>query len=373
MVEQGIDDIAKAHHLSSRTRNRYASNLNTFLAWMARRNLLPRNPLQGWEPAAEDAVEHRRPLEPEEVRRLLDATEAGVTKQGLTRRGRGLKQHGKSVRDDEVVWALTATDRALLWRFTIETGLRRGAIERLAVGDFDLEGDEPGVRIRGKPGTKNAEGMRLPLMATTAMLLRRRFLSKLPAAAAFTMPPEYATAQLVRDDLAAARVAWISEAKTPEERAKRAERDFLSAEDAQGRRVDFHALRTTTATLLDQAGGASSVAATITGHKSEATLRKHYHRSTDSQRRLAVEAMGRSLALVSDELVSVLATGTDNHAPENTGADRVVDCANSSQARLSRADSKDDSAFAACEAGSKEPPTGLEPATCGLQNRCSAD
>lgn len=100
---------------------------------MVRRDHLPKNPLQGWEPAAEDAVEHRRPLEPQEVQRLLAAASAGETMRGLTRRGRGPEQHGKPVPDAEVVWALTGPDRALLWRFTIETGLRRGAIERLTV------------------------------------------------------------------------------------------------------------------------------------------------------------------------------------------------------------------------------------------------
>ena len=187
------------------------------------------------------------------------------------------------------------------------------------------------------------------------------------------MPPEYATAQLVREDLAAALASWIAEGPTPKERAKRASSDFLASEDTQGRRIDFHALRTTTATLLDQAGVASSVAATITGHKSEATLRKHYHRSTDTQRRLAVEAMGRSLALVSDGRVKERATRTDAAGVEEASADRFVDRASTSQVGPSQEDAGEEYAFAAGEAGSEEPPTGIEPATCGLQNRCSAD
>ena len=105
----------------------------------------------------------------------------------------------------------------------------------------------------------------------------------------------------------AARATWIAEGATAKERAKRAESYFLAAVDAEGRRIDFHALRTTCGTWLDQAGVAPSVAKRVTGHSNERTLMKHYHRATDQQTRRAIEALPS---------VDLRATGTDDPSAE---------------------------------------------------------
>ena len=61
--------------------------------------------------------------------------------------------------------------------------------------------------------------------------------------------------------------------------------------DSEGRRIDFHSLRTTGSTWLDPTRVATSVATKITGHSSESILRRHYHRSSADQVRQAVEAL----------------------------------------------------------------------------------
>ena len=63
-------------------------------------------------------------------------------------------------------------------------------------------------------------------------------------------------ARSFRQDLKAARMAWIAEAKTDDERQRREESDFLSYADKDGRVADFHATRHTFISQI-VAGGAS--------------------------------------------------------------------------------------------------------------------
>ena len=173
--------------------------------------------------------------------------------------------------------------------------------------DFDL-GDEPSVTVHRKAHTKSRKQLVIPLRHVTAELLRAHFGHKAPAAAAFDIPRADETADMLRKDLAAARASWIEAGPTPEDRAKRAESCFLADLDAEGRRIDFHALRTTCGSWLDQAGVAASIAKRITGHASEHTLQRHYHRSTREQARRAVEAMPD---------IPLRATGTEDPQPKS--------------------------------------------------------
>jgi integrase/recombinase XerD len=61
---------------------------------------------------------------------------------------------------------------------------------------------------------------------------------------------------MLQRDLAAARAAWIREARTDGEREQREASDFLRYEDAAGQVADFHALRHTYISGI-VAGGAS--------------------------------------------------------------------------------------------------------------------
>ena len=164
-------------------------------------------------------------------------------------------------------------------------------------------GKDPAVTVPGKPNTKNRKLMKIPVRRALADLLQQHLRGKLPTTSAFDMPAKWETADMIRSDLEAARAAWIAEGTIPEDRAKRAKSDFLAAVDSEGRRVDFHALRTTCGTWLEHAGVAPSIAKRVTGHASEQTLRRHYHRATLDQPRRAVEAL---------PAVDLRATGTDD-------------------------------------------------------------
>ncbi len=292
-MERALARIAKDEQLSPQTRNDYLTAAKMFANWMVKQKRAARNPIAAVEPLEPDDREHRRALEPDEAARLIAAAEAGPTMTGHDRGG-------------NVRWEMTGQARTALYRLACETGLRRGAIARLSVGDFDT-GKESSVTVQPKANTKNRKLMTIPLRRQTADILREHLRGRLPAAPAFDMPAKWETADMLRADLGAARAVWIAEGATAEDRAKRAQGDFLAVVDAEARRIDFHALRTTCGTWLDQAGVALSVAKRVTGHTSERTLQRHYHRATDNQTRRAIEAL---------PLVKLRATGTDDAAEQ---------------------------------------------------------
>ena len=79
-------------------------------------------------------------------------------------------------------------------------------------------------------------------------------------------------------NLAAARKAWLDEAKTSAERQRREESDFLAYRDAAGRVADFDALRHTTSSLLAASGAHPKVAQAIMRHSDiNLTLSRYSH------------------------------------------------------------------------------------------------
>ena len=292
-VERALAKLMAEDRLTAQTRNKYLTAINTFGNWMVRQKRADRNSISAVQRLGVDDAEYRRAMDPHEAARLIAAAEVGPTMEGRTRSG-------------QLRWQMAGQHRALLYRFAWETGLRRGAIERLTGADFEL-GDDPMVIVRPVANTKNRKLQRIPLRRETADMLREHLASRLPATKAFDLPAKWETADMLRADLTAARAAWIAEGPTAEERAKRADSDFLADMDAEGRRIDFHALRTTCGTWLDAAGVATSTATKITGHSSDRTLRRHYHRSTQEEMRRAVESLPD---------VRLHATGTDDTNPD---------------------------------------------------------
>ena len=85
-------------------------------------------------------------------------------------------------------------------------------------------------------------------------------------------------AEVFQEDLAAARSAWVEEAVTPEDRAKREGSSVLSYRDDSGRFADFHALRHTFITNLATGGVHPKTAQTLARH-SAITLKSVLHSS----------------------------------------------------------------------------------------------
>ena len=122
----------------------------------------------------------------------------------------------------------------------------------------------------------------MPLQGELARRLKEHVSDRPPTEPAFSMPDRTRTADFVRMDLAAARARWLEESSSPEERRCREQASFLKDVDEHGRRVDFHALRTTTASMLAEFAVPQAIAQRIMGHASYATTAKHYVRVQDA-------------------------------------------------------------------------------------------
>ena len=293
-VENALRRIQKERGLSNNTRNKYLTAATSFCNFMVKEGRAATSPAAGIEAIEVEDSEYRRALEPEEAQRLIAAAAAGPDQSGLDRKS----NHR---------WYMTGPERALLYSVGLQTGFRAGALRRLKVSDFDLEGESPSVRLKGLRATKNKKDMVQVLQPQTAAALRQLFTKKLPDSPAFGMPSETKLAAVLRSDLEAARAAWIEEGETPEERAKRAQSGFLAAEDEDGRRVDFHALRTTTGTMLALLDVPRAVTQRIMGHSNYATTDKYYTRVNQDERRSVID----KLPDLSPQTDVIVATGTD--------------------------------------------------------------
>ncbi|MHC4154614.1 MAG: site-specific integrase [Planctomycetota bacterium] len=120
------------------------------------------------------------------------------------------------------------------------------------------------------------------------------FTGKLPDVKAFNMPSRHRTAKMLRSDLADAEIPYL---------------------DDGGRKADFHALRHTPGTNLDETGASIAERAAIMRHsvKANLTLATYTHVRPFDLRR-AVEALP-DYPWPSEQAETLAATGTDDQRP----------------------------------------------------------
>ena len=206
--------------LSKKTANYYLKAFQHFSRWMVEDRRATTSPiahLRAVQVDKQDLRRQRRPLEPDEVRRLLEAT-----------------------RDAKSCFGLTGYQRAMIYRLAVETGLRANEIRLLKVGSFDF--DNCTVIVRDHTA-KNRKEKTLPLRPGTAAEIKELLANKLPAAQAFKVPGK--PIDMLRPDLEAARIDYQDEA---------------------GRYADFHSLRHTTGSLLAASGVHPKLAQEIMRH-----------------------------------------------------------------------------------------------------------
>jgi len=221
--------------LSAETRNHYLRAIKNFFNWMVKDGRAPENPIKTLSlvNSRPDRRVNRRALSVDELRRLLETTARGPVRYGMT-----------------------GSERALLYRLAVETGLRAYELRSLKVNDFDLDADPPTVTIRAAYA-KNRRTDTLPLRLETARSLKQFFTDKGPVERAFQVPPNYDTADMFRADLEAAGIPYI---------------------DESGRRADFHALRHTFITNLARSGVHPKVAQALARHSTiTLTLDRYSH------------------------------------------------------------------------------------------------
>jgi integrase len=207
------------------------------------------DPFEGLKPLNEAADRRhvRRALTPEEAERLLEAARTRLL--SWTFRGKTVVPTSPTERTR--LQRLGET-RALVYALALGTGLRKGELRSLRWCDVDLVA---GRVIVTAASAKSRRAQSVPLSTALAATLR----AARPAAASPTDPVVPAGAfpntTTLHRDLAAA---------------------GIPREDAEGRVVDFHALRTTFVSWLAMTGAHPKVAQALARHASIETTMERY-------------------------------------------------------------------------------------------------
>jgi len=260
-TKEGLKDLGE---ISAQTYNFYLKSVKQFCKWMVQDGRASESPVEHLQTinVRADRRHDRRSLEPDEIRRLLEATQAAGKRFGMT-----------------------GYERALLYRLTAETGQRRDELKSLKKSSFDFEN----LTVTVDAGyTKNKKPAVLPLRKDTALVLQKYLAGKMPSVKAFKVPVK--TALMLKADLKAAKIPYIDDA---------------------GRYADFHSLRHSTGSLLAAAGVHPKVIQSIMRHSDINLTMSRYTHIFRGQESEAVAGLP-DLSLPSKEKQKAVATGTDN-------------------------------------------------------------
>jgi integrase len=297
-VVDGTGNVTTPARPAARTVNVRLCSLTAWGNWLVESGRLTANPFARLHKLdeADDTRRQRRALTGDELRRLLtvarlrpvaefgratlrilDDTRPAKSRATWKRAELtfdtivGAAERGRArLRADEVERREQAgRERALLYAVLVTTGLRKGELAALTVGDVQLDAPQPFV-VLPAADAKNGQRATLPLRADVADELRAWVAGKAEAVcrqrvgvAGVTLPP--ADAPLF--DVPAGLVRIL-------------DRDLAAAgipkRDDRGRTVDVHALRHTFATHLVAAGVAPRVAQAALRHSSLELTMQHY-------------------------------------------------------------------------------------------------
>jgi integrase len=271
---------------SAQTFNFYLAAVKQFCRWAVRNRRAGANPVDHLEPlnVRTDRRRDRRALTADELRTLITLTAAGPTRNNTP-----------------------GTERALLYRLAVETGLRAKELRSLTPASFDLTAGAPTVTVAAAYSKRRREDT-LPLRPALVPLLRGHLATRLPAAPAFRLPKcRKETAKMFRADVEAAGIAY---------------------RDGAGLVADFHALRHTFITNLARGGVHPKVVQALARH-STITL------TMDRYSRTLVEEQADALKVLPDLSRPVVgvdrATGTDGRVSDPHGPNDLASCLARSQ------------------------------------------
>jgi integrase len=254
-----LTDLGRSLQTASHHRNAVKS----FAKWMYETNRTRENLLRavaGFN-VKEDPRHERRTISIEEMRRLIEAAEAG-----------------------EPYKRMTGPMRALCYRLAVASGLRYSEIRSITPESFDWQANAVTIRAAY---AKNGQTVTLPIAPELAADLADYVAPLNPRLPIFPLPHDNGAAML-RKDLASAGIAY---------------------QDDAGLFFDFHSLRCETATLADAAGVSPRVVQRMMRHsKLEMTGRYTRPRAVDME---SAASMLPSLKPTEDETESLAATGTD--------------------------------------------------------------
>ena len=156
-------------------------------------------------------------------------------------------------RQSSVRFEMSGTERALLYALAIQTGLRSNECRQLTRGKLHLMSNPPFVMSDAKT-TKNKKPARQYIQPELANELQQLIATKLGGANVFRMPHPSTVVDMIREDIDRARSAWLETFQDAQKRIEAEAGDFLRSIDSEGERIDFHALRHTTASWLIHSG-----------------------------------------------------------------------------------------------------------------------
>jgi integrase len=220
--------------LSARTLNAHLTAVKQFARWLQRDGRCLDNPLAGLSRLHEAADRRviRRPLEADELRRLIEATREAPPWQGLS-----------------------GPDRSMLYMIGAATGFRRSELASLTPASFCLH-VEPPVIVCEAAYTKNGRTAEQPIPDALAVALRPWVAAKAADRPVFDPLPEK-TGRMLKADLTRAGIAAV---------------------DASGRVVDMHSLRHGFITTLARAGVPIKTLQTLARHSDpKLTLNVYTH------------------------------------------------------------------------------------------------
>ena len=275
---------------SDLTKQHFLRACKQFCKWAVQDGRASHNPLEYISRTA-TVQNERRALTVQEIEYLLDHT---------ARAGQNFKIGGP--------------ERALLYRFAIETGLRRKEIASLTRTSFDLR--HATVTIAAKD-SKNRKAATLPLRESMVARIKEHLRNKLPGAHVFQVP-QCNAAMMIKKDLEKARTQWIKAAvDNPKEHERRNNSDFLKIQTSEGK-LDFHSLRHTFATMLAASGVHPKTAQTLMRHSDiNLTLSRYSHAQVDQ-----VTAAVNTLPEFESQAITKTGTddaiASDNYIKNNT-------------------------------------------------------
>jgi site-specific recombinase XerC len=252
--------------LSARTLNAHLTAVKQFARWLQRDGRCLDNPLAGLSrlPEAADRRVIRRPLEADELRRLIDTTRDAPPWQGLS-----------------------GPDRSMLYMIGAATGFRRSELASLTPASFRLH-DEPPVIVCEPAYTKNGKTAEQPVPDTLAAALRPWVARKAADRPVFDPLPEK-TGRMLKADLTRAGIAAV---------------------DASGRVVDLHSLRHGFITTLARAGVPIKTLQTLARHSDPKLTLNVYTHLTVHDTAAALDALP-DLTGPAAPPEAMAATGTD--------------------------------------------------------------
>lgn len=239
-------DKLRAEGMTPRTVHAHLTALKSFTKWLLVTGKLPTDPLVSIKKPSPTRKQERRFVLPDEFPLLLKAARSGPERFGMC-----------------------GEERGLLYDFAVQTGLRLGEIRSLTVADLHLDEKQPYVRCKAG-STKNRKAAQQYLLPHLAAKLKNHVERKLPSAPVFQLPADRKRApQMLREDMEAARVAWLGEmSNKPKAYRKREQSDFLKPTNNAGQVLDFHALRHTCGAWASMTGASPKAVQTLMRHSS---------------------------------------------------------------------------------------------------------